>query len=167
MDRRLYFLLPGADPVQKILEELLATGIDRQHIHVVAQNPERLSGLPADIQAKPVDPAQHLERRLWNLNLGLFAVALVAFVAALYFDAGAWAVLPLAVMVATFIAGMLFTHVPNTHLDEFRDALRHGELLLVVDGPRGRVKEIEDLVHRHHPEAAVGGVGWSKDTLHI
>ncbi|MBI5039891.1 MAG: hypothetical protein HZB57_01360, partial [Gammaproteobacteria bacterium] len=63
--------------------------------------------------------------------------------------------------------GVRFTHVPNIHLREFAAALRHGELVLMVSVPRNRVAEIEDLVHRHHPDAAVGGVGWSSDLLHI
>jgi hypothetical protein len=53
------------------------------------------------------------------------------------------------------------------HLGEFRDALAHGEVLLMVDVPRGRVSEVEDRVHRHHPEATVGGVGWSADMLRV
>jgi hypothetical protein len=65
-------------------------------------------------------------------------------------------------MAATFALGEWFIdHVPNIYLTEFRDALAHGEILLMVDVPAWRVKEIEDHIHSHHPEAAVGGVGWT------
>ena len=37
---------------------------------------------------------------------------------------------------------------------------RHGEILLMVDVTEERVADIENLVHRHHPEATVGGVSW-------
>jgi hypothetical protein len=47
------------------------------------------------------------------------------------------------------------------------DAMRHGELLLMVDVPVWRVERVEALVHKHHPEAVVGGVGWHIDALHI
>ena len=46
------------------------------------------------------------------------------------------------------------------HLDEFRDAMAHGEILLMVDVPEQQVADIENLVHHHHPEATVGGVSW-------
>lgn len=64
-------------------------------------------------------------------------------------------------MARTFLGGRYFTHIPDTHLNEFRDALAHGEILLMIDVPGTRVAEIEDRVHKHRPEAAIGGVGWS------
>jgi hypothetical protein len=68
-------------------------------------------------------------------------------------------------MLATFLAGLLFTRVPNTHLDEFRDALAHGEILPMVDVPQTRVADLEDRVHHHHPETTVGGIGWGTGAL--
>lgn len=58
-------------------------------------------------------------------------------------------------------------HIPNTHLHEFADALQHGELVLKVDVEPGRVTAIEALVHQHQPDAAIGGIGWSSNLLHV
>ena len=65
---------------------------------------------------------------------------------------------PIVIMAANFLIGARFAHLPNTHLDEFRDALAHGETLLMVDVVEDRVAELEKRVHQHHPEATVGGV---------
>lgn len=35
----------------------------------------------------------------------------------------------------------------------------------MVDVPSGQVAEVEETVHRRHPEAIAGGVGWSVDAL--
>jgi hypothetical protein len=53
------------------------------------------------------------------------------------------------------------------HLTEFTDALAHGEILLMVDVSLHRVAEIENFVHRHHPEAAISGTSWTIDALGI
>jgi hypothetical protein len=37
----------------------------------------------------------------------------------------------------------------------------------MVDVPAGRVAEVEETVHRRHPEAIAGGVGWSVDALQV
>jgi len=68
-------------------------------------------------------------------------------------------------MVATFLAGLIFTSVPNTHLGEFQDALAHGEILLMVDVPETEVAKVEQQVHHQHPEVTIGGVGWGTAAL--
>jgi hypothetical protein len=79
-----------------------------------------------------------------------------------------WSIVAIFVMLATFIAGELFVvFVPDVHLSEFSDALSHGEILLMVDVAKNQVAEVENLVHRHHPEAVVGGVGWTLDAFGI
>jgi hypothetical protein len=70
-------------------------------------------------------------------------------------------------MLATFLTGVEFTrHIPNVHLSEFTDAIHHREILLMVDVPVAQVAQVEKRVHRHHPEAVAGGVGWHSDALH-
>ena len=77
-------------------------------------------------------------------------------------------VLSFAAMALTLTAGVLFaTRVPDTHLDEFRGVLAHSEVLLLVDVPKQRVAEIEELISRRHPEATAGGAGWTIEALQI
>jgi hypothetical protein len=48
-------------------------------------------------------------------------------------------------------------YLPNTRLPRFQDAIRAGQLLMIVDLPRDRVEEVEALVKAHHPDAGVEG----------
>jgi len=45
------------------------------------------------------------------------------------------------------------------------DAFQHREILLMLDVPVKEVARVEKLVHRHHPVAVAGGVGWHSDAL--
>ena len=168
MLRRLYFILPDTTALRHITDELQAAGIDDGHLSVTSYRPEALQDIGVRVKSDVNDAGAVLERVLWSGNLLLFFVATLGAVV-LAFKNGftAWLLVPLAVMAATFIAGLRFTRVPNAHVADFNEALRHGELLLMVDVRRERVAEIEDRVHRRHPEAAVGGVGWASDLLHV
>ncbi len=69
-------------------------------------------------------------------------------------------------MVVTFLAGERFAAtVPNVHLSEFRDALRHGEIVLAVDLPKDRLHPIDRRLISRHPEAVRGGVSWTFPAL--
>lgn len=164
MMRRLYFILPDASRAADIVQELQQSGVASRRIRLVTRRPEqdRIGGVA--LQDASDDPDARMEYRLWNLNLAIFFVALLGVVAVLVSGIGmVWVGIPLLIMLASFIAGERFTHLPNTHLREFASALRHGEMVLMVDVPPDRVAECETLIHQHHPEAAVGGVGWSSD----
>jgi hypothetical protein len=168
MRRRLYFVLPDSRVTANIVDELRNVGIDSRYIAIASRNPAQVQIPDVHIQDATNDPGEQLERVVWNLNLAFFFIALLALLVMLATQGmTTWLAIPVAVMLACFTAGVRFTHVPNTHLREFGAALRHGELVLMVSVPRGRVAEIEDLVHSHHADAAVGGVGWSSELLHI
>ncbi len=164
MKRRLYFLLPDVQHTRLVINELQAAGIEHRQMHVVPPKGVDLQDLPI---APRTDPDARLENFLWNGNLVLFFGALLLLVVLAAMDVSAlWLLLPAAVMLATFLVGAGFTrHVPNVHLSEFADALRHQEVLLMVDVPADQVARIEELVHRHHPEAVTGGIGWHADAL--
>jgi len=98
----------------------------------------------------------------------LFALATVGLIASLAGSSLMGGALSVVLMTLTLATGALFAlRVPDTHLDEFRGALSHGEILLMVDVPKRSVAEIEELIYRRHPEATPGGVGWSIEALGI
>ncbi len=169
MYRRLYFLLPDAEHARAVARELESRGVARDGIRIIAGEGARADGVPVRSEMPAGDPAERLENRLWVGNLGLFFAALVALaILLLTAGPGYWLLVPVAIMALSFAAGMEFAkRVPDVHLSEFTDALRHRELLLTVDVPAGRVAEVERLVHRGHPEAVDGGVGWSAPLLHL
>ena len=165
MNRRLYFLIPDKSHALSVVLELTSHGVDLDHIHTLANKKVHLQGLP-NAEHQNRDLGHRIEDLLWKGNLALFCLALASLmILPLTIGLTAWLLLPAGLMVATFMGGLLFSRVPNTHLDEFRDALAHGEILLIVDVPQKRVADIEDRVHHHHPEATVGGVGWESEVF--
>jgi hypothetical protein len=66
------------------------------------------------------------------------------------------------VAVGAVILGERFAVMPpHIHLSELRVPYAHGEAIRLVDVARTRVREIEQVVSRHHPAAGLGGIGWS------
>lgn len=166
MNRRLYFLIPDRTHALAVVDDLVAHGIDIEHMHAIGDRRTRLDGLPNATPRQRRDSASRLEKILWNCNLACFVLALVAtLITPIFIGLSWWLLLPITVMAANFLAGVRFTNIPNTHLGEFRDALAHGEILLLVDVPETRVAEVEDDIHHQHPEATVGGVGWGTQVL--
>ena len=169
MKRRLYFLLPDNWHAAALVSELEIWGIDRSRMHAIAGRGGDVSGLPVASRMQRSDLGARIERYLWDGNLALFFLALVALVVvALLPLPWWWMLLPAGIMLAAFLTGLEFVmHTPNVHLAEFQSAMQHREILLMIDVAAGQVADVENLVRRHHPEAIAGGVGWSIEALPV
>jgi hypothetical protein len=169
MKRRLYFLLPDVANARSAVAELERNDIARNSLHVIAAKGIDLEDLPRASHNQRSDLGARLETIFWDGNLVLFLIALVVLgVLVLMNVSGYWLLPPAAVMLVTFLAGVGFTsYIPNVHLAEFADALRHREILLMVDVSIGQVASVEKLIRRHHPGAVTGGVGWHIDALQV
>lgn len=162
MWRRIYFSFPRAEQARRSVAELERAGIARDRIHTIAKPGVDVAGLPIANEAQRSDRTWFWERVYWHGNLVLFALALAAAVLAIYAGSPWWTIVAAVVAIASLVIGQRFAaKVPHVHLSELRVPFAHGEVLLLVDVPRSRVREIEQLVSRHHPEAGVGGVGWT------
>ena len=146
--RRIFFLLPDQEHTKNVVDELTHQGIDQSHLHIISR------------QGK--DSVYTIERLLWAGNMAVFFIALLITVILIAIELPQYAILTLGIMFISFILGAFFTiKIPNVHITEFDDALKHGEVLLVVDTKKQQVHDIENIVHRRHPEAITGGVGWT------
>lgn len=168
MNRRIYFVLPDEERAVEVVRDLEAAGVGRERIHAIPGKGVTLTQLPPATRQQREDALGRWEHMGWYGNFLLFGVATAGLVLALYYARPVWAVLAAAVMVASLLAGALFAmRVPDTHLDEFRDALTHGNVLLLVDVTRERVAAIESLVEHRHPSATPGGVSWTPNVAGV
>jgi hypothetical protein len=168
MLRRLFFLLPDETSGASLVTDLESAGVTRDHLHAVAGAGHPLEHLPPATPRQQQDSVWRLEHWLWNGNLVLFAAAGAGLLVSLYLGLTAVAILAAAIMIVSVTAGALFIYrVPDTHLGELQHALDHGEVVLMVDVPKNRVDEIEQLVEQRHPEAEASGVGWTIRRLGI
>ena len=166
--RRLYFVIPDETQAAQVVNDLETVGVNRQHMHAIAGRGATLTRLPPATERQRQDAGSRLERLAWSGNLALFFLGAVGLITSLAWSSLLGATLSVALMLLTLAGGTLFAlRVPDTHLDEFRGVLSHGEVLLMVDVPKRRVSEIEELLYRRHPEATPGGVGWTIEALGI
>ncbi len=168
MLRRLFFLVPDETQAASLVADLERAGVERRHIHAVAGGDRPLPQLPAATVRQRHDWVWRIEQLWWYGNLALFVVAAAGLIAALATGRYPWALAAALVMLGTFVSGAWVTlRVPDMHVGEFRQALAHGEILLLVDVPKARVSAIYDLVRQRHPEAIPGGLGWTIEALGI
>lgn len=166
--RRLYLLFPGHQFADRAVADLLLLGVDQRHIHTVAKQGVDISGLPKATLRQRTDILARLDHWFWDLNLLLFFFALALLVLSVWNASLVWGLACLAVMGLTFFLGNHYAkHVPHAHMDECQTALRHGEILLMVDLPRWRMATVEKTIRKKHPEVEVGGVSWVLDALGV
>lgn len=160
--RRLYFLVPNVESARKIVNELLLARVEVRHIHIVAKEGTPMEDLPEAGVAQKSDFVPALER---GLAVGGATGALAGLVAVTFPPAGL-ALGGGAVVLATALAGagiggwassMIGSDAPNSRIKQFEKAIEGGELLMMVDVPKPRVDEIDELVKKHHPEAEISG----------
>lgn len=168
MKRRLYFLFSDTGQARSAVADLAGLSVDPGHMHVLARPGTDLSGLPPATERQRRDFLMHLEKTLWGGNLVLFGLAFAGLALAAVFGSVPGMVLAAAVLIASFTSGALFAlRMPLVHLNEFHEALRHGELLLMVDVSRDCVEDVEELMRRRHPDVVTGGSGWTPDAFGV
>ena len=162
MFRRLHFLLPNASLAQSVVNECLSLGVSSQNIHTHAEHDYPIDSLRPATLNQARDRARQLEDYFWVGNLILFAVFTILFISAMLAAYYVLALICVAVMLLSFAAGNFFIrHIPHTHLNQFKDALSHNELLMMIDVPDETAAEIENSIHRHHPAAVEAGSTWT------
>ncbi len=167
MLRRIYILFPEKHHVETAVGDLKSLNIDIRHMHAIARRGVDLKGLPEASVRQRTDQGAKLEQLFWNLNLMLFALFLGLLVLSLLVGAWGWSVASLLVMLVSCLGGYYFaSHIPHAHLEGFRSALRHGEILLLVDVPRWKLHLVDSVIRKDHPEATCDAVGWASEMLH-
>jgi hypothetical protein len=161
--RRLYFTIPTIDSAKTIVDELLLARIEARHIHIAAADHHALveANLPEANLLQESDFVPAVERGLaiggaTGILAGIAAVALPGVGLVL----GGGAILGIGLAGAgagAWISGMIGISAPSSRLKDFEKAISAGELLMMVDVPKGRVDEITELVRSHHPEAHIEG----------
>jgi hypothetical protein len=162
MRRRIYWLLPDLPSARRMMDDLLLARIDEGHIHFVGPEGADMSGLhPANIlQTSDLIPAaQH------GLVIGGAVGILAGFVAAMYpivGDAPQWGVVAVLALVGggfgAWASSLIGISVPSSRLKRFDAAIKSGQVLLMVDVPRSRLEDIEELLKTVHPEARLEGI---------
>ncbi|MEW6703982.1 MAG: DUF1269 domain-containing protein [Pseudomonadota bacterium] len=163
MRRRIYWLLPDLASAKRTMDDLLLARIAEQHIHFVAHEGIDLSELH---EANIFQTSDVIRAAQAGLVIGGAAGALAGVVAALFFpltgEEPEWGLVAvLGVLgggIGAWASSMIGVSTPSQRLKRFEAALDQGQILLMVDVPKGRIEEIEERLQKLHPEARLEGV---------
>ena len=160
--RRLYFLVPDVPTAHTIVDELLVARIPEKHIHVIAREDTELGNLPAAGLAQKTDLIPAIERGLGyggatGTLAGLVAIA-VPGVAVVSAGALVVALAVAGTVLGAWISSMIGVSVESPRVRQYEQAIRAGQLLMMIDVPVARVDEINSRIAKHHPEARPEGV---------
>jgi len=161
MRRRLYYMLPDLPSARSMLDELLLARIEERHIRFQAREgtlPDDMPGCSFMVKTDLIHGAQvgTLIGGIVGFVVGIIVVLmppeglsmrtatilLMALGGALF---GAWA------------SGMNGCAIPNKKLEQFSERIARGQVLMIVDVPVRRVREIEAMIAERHPDFNFGG----------
>lgn len=160
--RREYFLVPDIELAREIVHELLLSHVEERYIHLIARDDIPMEDLPEATLMQKSDFIPALEKGvLGGAYTGLAAgLVVMAFPPAGMVIGGGAILAMMAAGVA--VGGMMSTLVgvglPSGRLEKFEEAIKAGNILILVDIPRQRLNEIQDIVTKHHPEAEFDGI---------
>ena len=157
--RRLYFLVPDLDTARQIVNELLLARVEERHIHLVAREGTSMEDLPEATFLQKTDFVPALERGLAiGGATGVVASLVAVTIGGMVLAGGAVLAIALAgAGVGAWMSSMIGASIPNSRIKEFEKAIDAGEVMMMVDVPKGKVHQIEDLIKQHHPEAELEG----------
>ncbi len=164
MRRRLYFVLPDLASARRTADDLLLARIEDRHMHFLGRRDMNLGELHAAsiLQKTDVRHASFVGAGIGVLIGAALGVALKLGLlagASLSFDVGTVIVCTLAGLVlGAWCATLIGVSTPSVKLKAYERDFEAGRILLMVDVPRARIGEVQQLLHRRHPEAADRGI---------
>lgn len=162
MRRRLYYMLPDVRSARALLDELLLARIEERHMHFWAKDGTPLPDMPEANFLQKTDLVHGAESgMLVGGAIGLIGSALLVFFPPEGISVSMFAILIAGVVGSLFGAwasGMVAAAIPNSRLASFQEGIQRGQVLLMIDVPHRKVREVEELVERLHPEIKFGGV---------
>ena len=159
MRRKLYFMLPDIKTAHQMMDQMLLARIEEQNVHFLARPDISLEDLP---EASVIEKTDSLHGVGVGAMIGgvggvLGGALVVAFpsIVSIPSDVGpplqVLAILTIALIGAGFGAwwtGMIASAIPNSSLKHYEDRISRGEILMIVNVPYQRIRQIRALVQQ-------------------
>jgi len=162
MRQRIYWLLPDLASARQVMNDLLLARIENSHIHFMAREGTDMSGLHEANVLQTSDLVRSAQMgSAIGAAMGAAAGAMLAassLVGELSKPGLVGALAALGALFGAWSASMIGASMPSRRLQRFHPALARGEILFMADVPRGRVGDIEAMLHAKHPEGRDEGL---------
>ncbi len=160
--RRLYMLLPGVESCRVLVDDLEGMGIPTGHLHVVGSLEQDLGQLP---RATVWQKSELLHGLEIGVGMGAMAGVLAWLLGRLFPPLGmeinnmvlGWSVVAGALF-GGIVSALMKQHEHNHRLTRYHQAVAAGQILLMVDVPRSKVKRTRERILSQHPEVRIDGV---------
>lgn len=162
MKRRIYWLMPDLASARRAMDDLVRARVDVARIHFAGPEGMDMAGLHAANVWQTSDVV-HAAKTGWAVGsaCGIVVGLMAALMFPVFGDDPEWEVAVLVAVVGgvvgTWSASMIGISIPSPRLQRFEGAIAQGQILLMVDLPRSRVRDIEALLQSAHPEARFEG----------
>ncbi|KQX29848.1 hypothetical protein [Variovorax sp. Root434] len=162
MKRRIYWLMPDLASARRAMDDLVRARVDVARIHFAGPEGMDMAGLHAANVWQTSDVV-HAAKTGWAVGsaCGIVVGLLAALMFPIFGDDPEWEVAVLVAVVGgvvgTWSASMIGISIPSPRLQRFEGAIAQGQILLMVDLPRSRMRDIEALLQSAHPEARFEG----------
>jgi len=162
MKRRIYWLMPDLASARRTMDDLVRARVDVARIHFAGPEGMDMAGLHAANVWQTSDVV-HAAKTGWAVGsaCGIVVGLMAALMFPVFGDDPEWEVAVLVAVVGgvvgTWSASMIGISIPSPRLQRFEGAIAQGQILLMVDLPRSRVRDIEALLQSAHPEARFEG----------
>ncbi len=157
--RRLFVLLPNVEHCRRAVKALRTLGIPVRRMHAFSSIAKQLKGLPRAGVWQQTELLHGLE---WGFGLGAVAGFIGVWLAikfspagldighgALALGAGAGA------LFGALVSALMKCDEHNHELDEFKREIERGKILLMVDVPAHRLKDVRATLLQQIPEAKI------------
>lgn len=162
MRRRLYVVLPDMASARRTANDLLLARIEDRHMHFLSRRDVSLDELheASFLQKTDVRHAFFLGAGIGVVGGAIVGVLLkTTSLGGLDLDVGAVIVCTIGgLLLGAWMSTLIGVSTPSVKLKPFAQDLEDGKILLMVDVPHRRVREVEELLQLRHPEAAHRGV---------
>ena len=161
MRKRLYFVLPDVSSANRTADDLLLARIEDRHMRFLAKRGTDLGRLH---EAGSQQKSDRVHGAQTGMAAGAFCGMLLGIAVFAWQPEGLnisqMFILGMTLLGSLFgiwTGSMAGASVPNSRLKQFQQDMDAGRVLLMVDVPRQRIDEIQELIGRRHPEAFARG----------
>ena len=157
MKERQFFFAKDLQAVKKIVEDLKEFGVTEEDLHVIAREDISLEPLPEpDLQHRSdvVDAAKR--GAATGGAIGLIGSIIAVTVPAAGLTLGGGAILAgtaLGSALGTWFSTLVGVSVPNQDVEEYRDRIEQGEVMIIVDCEPEQQPGLAAMLSSRHPHS--------------